>query len=200
MCKTCDTQIEAPADEPIAKLPSEFGDFEITSFRSEFYQYPHVAIIKKPLPEVVNLRIQSECMTGDVFGSLKCDCRGQLLHALNYIQEHGGIVLYLRQEGRGIGLENKIRAYQLQDEGMDTIEANLALGFEIDSRKFDVAADYLKNHDIHRVNLLTNNPEKVEQVQQHGIEVVERVPVLIESNENSERYLNTKKHQMGHYL
>ena len=155
-------------------------------------------IYKEPLSEVVNLRIHSECLTGDAIGSLKCDCRDQLEASLKYIEENGGMVIYLRQEGRNIGLLNKINAYSLQDKGFDTIEANHQLGFKADERTYEVVDFILNHYGIKEVNLLTNNPLKL-----HGlssVKIVKRVPIVIKPNKFNEDYLKVKKEQMGHIL
>jgi len=149
----------------------------------------------------VPVRLHSECFTGDVMGSLRCDCRDQLEAALRYIGERElGVVLYLRQEGRGIGLANKIRAYALQDSGMDTVEANLALGFRDDERSYDVAAQMLQELGVQSVRLLTNNPRKWEGLQAHGVTVDGRIPITMEPNEHNVDYLATKKRKSGHLL
>ncbi len=146
------------------------------------------------------LRIHSECLTGDTMGSIKCDCNNQLHKALKMVGEEGGMVIYHRQEGRNIGLLNKVNAYALQDQGKNTIEANLELGFEADQRTYDVVGEIFKDFAITQVRLLTNNPKKVEMVEGFGITIVERVPVVIPSNPHNEGYLKTKKDEMGHLL
>jgi len=147
------------------------------------------------------VRIHSECLTGDVFGSLRCDCGEQLEEALKLVGSAGcGVVIYLRQEGRGIGLENKILAYHLQERGLDTVEANLALGFPADLREYSVAASILRELGIRKIRLITNNPAKLDDLEEAGIEVVERVPLIVKSNPHNARYLQTKKHRLGHLL
>ena len=179
-----------------ANLPSRFGTYKVQAFKEETKE--HLVIYKEPLSEVVNLRIHSECLTGDAIGSLKCDCRDQLEASLKYIEENGGMVIYLRQEGRNIGLLNKINAYNLQDKGFDTIEANHQLGFKADERTYEVVDFILNHYGIKEVNLLTNNPLKL-----HGlssVKIVKRVPIVIKPNKFNEDYLKVKKEQMGHIL
>ncbi|CAD7288496.1 GTP cyclohydrolase II [Campylobacter suis] len=180
----------------IANLPSRFGQFKIKAFKEGAKE--HMAIYKEPFGEVVNVRIHSECLTGDAMGSLKCDCRDQLEASLKYIQEHGGMVIYLRQEGRNIGLLNKVNAYALQDKGFDTIEANHQLGFKADERTYEIVDFILKDFGIKKINLLTNNPLKLMSLS--CVEVVSRVPIIIEPNKYNEDYLRIKKEQMGHML
>ncbi|WP_148823563.1 GTP cyclohydrolase II [Campylobacter concisus] len=179
-----------------ANLPSRFGTYKVQAFKEGAKE--HLVIYKEPLSEVVNLRIHSECLTGDAIGSLKCDCRDQLEASLKYIEENGGMVIYLRQEGRNIGLLNKINAYNLQDKGFDTIEANHQLGFKADERTYEVVDFILNHYGIKEVNLLTNNPLKL-----HGlssVKIVKRVPIVIKPNKFNEDYLKVKKEQMGHIL
>jgi len=180
----------------IAKLPTKYGVFNIRSFKDGLNE--HLAIFTEKLPEVPYVRIHSECLTGDALGSLKCDCGEQLEKALETIQKEGGIVLYLRQEGRGIGLFNKVNAYALQDRGLDTVEANHQLGFEADMRDFSVAEEILSHFGVSKIKLLTNNPKKEFAFKQ--IEVVKRVPIKAEPNPYNENYLKTKKEKMGHRL
>lgn len=178
----------------IANLPSRFGSFKIQSFKEGIKE--HLVIFKEPLGESPIVRIHSECLTGDTIGSLKCDCRDQLEYALKLIEKEGGMVIYLRQEGRNIGLLNKVNAYALQDKGFDTIEANHQLGFKADERTYEIVEFILKRFGIDRIKLLTNNPKKLESLK--GIEIIERIPVVIEPNVYNEGYLKTKKEQMGH--
>lgn len=180
----------------VAKLPSRFGMFEIQAFKEGVKE--HLAIFKAPLLDVVNVRIHSECLTGDAIGSLKCDCRDQLEASLNYIEKHGGMVIYLRQEGRNIGLLNKVNAYALQDKGFDTIEANHQLGFRADERTYEVVDFILAYFGIEKINLLTNNPEKLTGLK--SAKIVSRIPIVIHANKFSEGYLRVKKEQMGHML
>ncbi|MCW8837090.1 MAG: GTP cyclohydrolase II [Thiovulaceae bacterium] len=179
-----------------ANLPSRFGKFKIKAFKEA--EKEHLAIYTENLTEVPVVRIHSECLTGDAIGSLKCDCRDQLEYALDYINKNGGMVIYLRQEGRNIGLLNKINAYALQDEGYNTIEANHQLGFSADERTYEVVTQILHHFDIHKIKLLTNNPDKINSIS--DIEVVERVPIIMEANTHNQSYLDTKKDEMGHLL
>jgi GTP cyclohydrolase II len=185
-----------------SKLPTKYGDFNLIAYESNFNNFPHIVLQSQiPVKEsIVPIRIHSECMTGDVFNSLKCDCGDQLDFAMEYISIHGGIIIYLRQEGRGIGMVNKIKAYELQDKGLNTIEANHALGFETDLRDFSIAIEILKDLKIVDISLLTNNPEKMEVFENSGIKLHSRIPIVMQSNKNNESYLNTKKDQLGHFL
>ena len=149
---------------------------------------------------MVNVRVHSECITGDVFGSTRCDCGEQLDASLKHINQHGGVLIYLRQEGRGIGLVNKLKAYNLQDEGFDTIVANHQLGFATDLRSYEAAITILKSFGIQRINLMTNNPEKLDAFENSGIHVESRIPIVISPVADNERYLQTKKDGMGHML
>jgi GTP cyclohydrolase II len=179
-----------------AQLPSKFGNFKIKSFKEG--EKEHLVIYKEPFGEIPIVRIHSECLTGDALGSLKCDCGEQLETALKTIEKEGGIVIYLRQEGRGIGLFNKVNAYHLQDNGLDTVEANHQLGFEADMRDFSIVSEILKHFKIGKIRLLTNNPNKLSSIE--GVEVIERVPIKIEPNKYNENYLKVKKEKMGHLL
>ncbi len=183
-------------------LPTQYGDFEIKAFDSGNAELPNLALIHPAcnLSEPVVVRIHSECMTGDVFGSRKCDCGDQLHEALKQCGEEQGVLIYLRQEGRGIGLVNKLKAYQLQDKGMDTIEANEALGFEADMRTFDQAVEILLELGVQRVKLLTNNPLKMEALEGIGFASVDRIPLHGEEFDSNRTYLNTKREKMGHQL
>lgn len=185
-----------------ARLPSRFGKFRVVAFDSVDGK-EHAAVVKGEVRgrEGVPLRIHSECFTGDVMGSLKCDCRDQLEAALDYVERQpAGVVLYLRQEGRGIGLANKIRAYALQDAGLDTVQANHALGFQDDERRYDVAAQMIEELGIASVRLITNNPNKLEGLRELGIQVDGRIPHQMEPNPFNARYLQTKKIKSGHLL
>lgn len=185
-----------------ATMPSRFGEFRVVGFESiDGKEYG--AVVKGEIRghRGVPVRLHSECFTGDLMGSLRCDCRDQLEAALEYIgHSERGAVIYLRQEGRGIGLANKIRAYALQDAGLDTVEANIALGFEDDQRTYDIAAQMIEELGIASVRLLTNNPKKWEGLQRYGIEVDDRVPHQMEPNEHNVDYLRTKKEKSGHLL
>jgi GTP cyclohydrolase II len=187
----------------MAELPTRFGDFHIVAFENNKDGKEHVAITRGDVigASDVPVRLHSECLTGDVMGSLRCDCRDQLEAALKKIGKmERGIVLYLRQEGRGIGLINKIRAYSLQDQGLDTVEANLALGFRDDERDYAVAAHMLMSLKIKSVRLMTNNPKKIDQLTRYGIQVNGRIPHIMEPNEYNRFYLETKAEKSGHLI
>ena len=187
----------------MAELPTRFGDFHIIAFENNRDGKEHVAITKGDVIGAadVPVRLHSECLTGDALGSLRCDCRDQLEAALKMIGKmERGMVLYLRQEGRGIGLINKIRAYSLQDQGMDTVEANLALGFRDDERDYAVAAHMLESLKIQSVRLITNNPKKIQQLTDYGIEVTDRIPHVMEPNDHNLFYLQTKAAKSGHLI
>jgi GTP cyclohydrolase II len=189
--------------EAEANLPTEFGPFRIVGFRSTNSDEEFVALVKGEIkPEIPTLvRIHSQCLTGDVFHSLKCDCGPQLERAMEMVQEEGsGIIVYQQQEGRGIGIVNKIRAYALQDQGADTIEANLQLGFGIDEREYDQCAEVIKLLGARRLRLMSNNPDKLRALRDAGLEVVERVPLEVKAKEPAFKYLLTKKEKMGHLL
>ncbi|MGQ0286126.1 GTP cyclohydrolase II [Pasteurellaceae bacterium 22721_9_1] len=186
-----------------ATLPTEFGIFKIVGFEFPDTKKEHVALVMGKIDDnqPVLARIHSECLTGDALHSLKCDCGFQLASALRQISEEGrGVLIYHREEGRGIGLINKIRAYALQDQGMDTIEANLALGFAADERNFAVCADIFELLGVNQVRLLTNNPNKIETMRKAGINIVERVALNVGENRYNTDYLDTKAKKMGHYI
>lgn len=189
--------------EAQAPLPTRHGMFSVSVFRhADDPEKEHVAIVSGVVDgaERVPVRLHSECLTSEVLGSLKCDCNEQLEHALAHIARSGGMVLYLRQEGRGIGLANKIRAYALQARGVDTVDANRALGLPDDARRYDGAAAMLRHLGVRSVRLMTNNPEKVAALRALGVDVVERIPVLIEPNPWSRGYLEAKRLRMNHSL
>lgn len=186
-----------------AKLPTDSGTFELVGFDNQLDGKEHIAIVKGDVAgkENILVRIHSECFTGDILGSYRCDCGSQLKKAMRTIEDKGeGIVLYLRQEGRGIGLINKIKAYKLQDSGLDTVDANLALGFGEDERDYAVAAQMLKALGVKSVVLMTNNPAKIEGLESYGMKVVKRAEIEIKPNEVNEKYLRTKFERMGHKL
>lgn len=186
-----------------AKLPTEHGNFEMMVFENVVDGKEHVALVKGNWEEneAVAVRVHSECLTGDVFGSLRCDCGPQLQTAMQLIEKIGkGVILYMRQEGRGIGLVNKVKAYALQEMGYDTIEANVELGFSPDARDYGIGAQILSNLGIKKMKLITNNPKKRVGIESYGLEVVELLPNEIEPNPNNLNYLETKKYKMGHLL
>lgn len=186
-----------------ARIPTHGGNFQMIAYADKPNEkMPHIAFVAdgfdptRPVP----IRIHSECMTGDVFGSRRCDCGEQLDAALQMAAERGGVVIYLRQEGRGIGLINKLKAYNLQDMGLNTVEANTHLGFEADARQYECAIFILQDLGIRAVELMTNNPDKVEALRRSPIEVVARIPVVIPPQADSRAYLETKRDLMGHFL
>jgi GTP cyclohydrolase II len=184
-----------------SRLPSKYGQFVIDAFDSGVEEMPHLALRNDgSKADVVNVRIHSECITGDLFGSARCDCGEQLTTSLSYMEQNGGLLIYLRQEGRGIGLVNKLKAYNLQDQGFDTVVANHQLGFATDLRTYDAAIAILKHLGIGRIHLMTNNPEKLEAFETSGIAIVSRIPLVIPSVAENERYLQTKKDDLGHML
>ncbi len=187
----------------VANMPTDNGTFKIVGFENPIDEKEHIALVKGDVAgkEGVSVRIHSECFTGDILGSLRCDCGSQLKTAMRRIDKLGeGIILYLRQEGRGIGLLNKLRAYNLQEQGVDTLDANLQLGFGADMRDYAVAAQMLKALGVKSVKLLTNNPLKIEGLKEYGMPVVDREEIEIDHNRLNENYLKTKKHRMGHLL
>lgn len=180
----------------VANLPTKFGKFKIQSFKQG--EKEHLAIFHEPYKDTPILRVHSECLTGDALGSLKCDCGDQLAFALKTISKDGGLIIYLRQEGRDIGLLNKVNAYALQDKGLDTVEANHQLGFKDDLRTYEMVEYILKYYKIDKIRLLTNNPKKIEAIK--DVEIIERLPIIIKANRYNEGYLKVKKSQMGHLL
>jgi len=199
------SQFDPPEIERVAEanLPTEFGSFRIVGFREKSSGEEFVALVKGQLdPETPTLvRIHSQCLTGDVFRSNKCDCGRQLDNAMKIIQEEGlGAIIYQQQEGRGIGIMNKIRAYALQDAGMDTVEANISLGFEADLRQYDSCVEIIRQLGLRRIRIMSNNPDKIEALRAAGMEVVERIPMEFEPHARSMEYLKTKKEKLGHML
>ncbi len=186
-----------------ANLPTAHSDFKVYVFKSLLDHKEHLALVKGKIDPTIPVlvRMHSECLTGDVFHSLRCDCHDQLNTSLDMIStEDAGVVVYMRQEGRGIGLSNKIKAYKIQEEGMDTVEANEALGFKPDLRDYGIGAQILLELGVRKIKLLTNNPKKVIGLRGYGLEIIERVPIEIPPNENNEKYLITKRDKMGHLI
>jgi len=184
-------------------LPTDWGNFNMFAFgKKEACWMPHLALVheKTEINTPVLVRIHSECITGDLFHSRKCDCGEQLHEAMHLIQQSGGILIYLRQEGRGIGIVNKLKAYKLQEKGFNTIEANEALGLAVDARKFDIAVDMLKQLEVSTIKLITNNPEKIKAFEGSEINVIERVALEPTINQSNKGYLSVKKNSLGHLL
>ncbi len=186
-----------------ANLPTEFGEFRIAGYKSLISDEEFVCVFKGDFNEntAIPVRIHSQCLTGDVFHSTKCDCGQQLQSAMKTIEKEGrGVIVYQHQEGRGIGIINKIRAYALQDKGADTIEANLRLGFDVDSREYEQCVEILRDFGIRKVKAMSNNPDKLRAMRNGGLEIVERVAIEFKPSKNTQKYLSVKKFQMGHIL
>ena len=186
-----------------SNVPTDYGIFKIIAFSEKSDDWmPQMALIAEgtDLSKPVNVRFHSECITGEVFHSKKCECGQQLAAAMKYMQQHGGIIVYLRQEGQNIGIINKLKAYSLQEQGLDTVQANLELGLPADDRNFSSAIEILHQLGVKQINLLTNNPDKLKFVEDSDIQLLERIPLQIEANENSKDYLQTKKDYFGHLL
>ncbi|MDX9743582.1 MAG: GTP cyclohydrolase II [Arcobacteraceae bacterium] len=179
----------------IANLPTKHGNFLIQSFKEGIKE--HLVVMTKEYQEPVNVRIHSECLTGDAIGSIKCDCQAQLNYALDYINKHTGMVIYLRQEGRDIGLLNKVNAYNLQDKGFNTVEANHQLGFASDARTYEIVDFIFKHYGIQKINLITNNPDKLNKM---TVEIVNRIPIIVGQTNENKGYMSVKKAEMGHLI
>ena len=184
----------------IANLPTKYGNFRIKAYKDGNQEHLAIMSLDFETLETPFVRIHSECLTGDTLGSLKCDCQNQLDLSLKFIAKNGGLVIYHRQEGRNIGLVNKVNAYALQDKGRNTIEANIELGFKEDERDYRVVGYIFENLGIKKLKLITNNPAKLKYVESLGVEIVERIPAIIKSNKYNELYLSTKKEKMGHLI
>ena len=182
------------------KMPTDFGHFDMYGFTTDYSEEEIVAIVKGDLKSNPNVRMHSACLTGDIFHSQRCDCGAQLEASMKYIDEHGGMIIYLPQEGRGIGLMNKLRAYELIEKGYDTVTANLALGFDEDLRDYHVAAEILKYFGLSKINLLSNNPKKFEGLKDYGIEIVDRIELIVPETQHNHSYMETKKNKMGHLI
>ena len=184
-------------------MPTEYGDFELVLYRSRIDDQHHLALVKGDVAGKKNVlvRVHSECLTGDVFGSCRCDCGPQLRQAMKQVSEEGrGVIVYMRQEGRGIGLPAKIKAYKLQEAGLDTVQANLKLGYGMDLREYDIGAQILVDLGLKTIRLLTNNPKKIVGLDGYGLEIVEQVPIRARPNPHNKKYLKTKREKMGHLI
>jgi 3,4-dihydroxy 2-butanone 4-phosphate synthase / GTP cyclohydrolase II len=189
--------------EEVVQMPTEEGDFQLYLYRSKLDDQHHLALVKGDVAGQKNVlvRVHSECLTGDVFGSFRCDCGPQLRQAMRQVAEEGrGVILYMRQEGRGIGLPAKIKAYKLQEGGLDTVQANLKLGYGMDLREYGIGAQILVDLGLKKIRLLTNNPRKIVGLEGYGLEVVEQVPIRIRPNPHNVKYLKTKKEKLGHMI
>ncbi|MCT7433751.1 GTP cyclohydrolase II [Aliarcobacter cryaerophilus] len=184
----------------IANLPTKYGNFRIKAYKDGNQEHLAIMSLDFETLEAPFVRIHSECLTGDTLGSLKCDCQNQLDLSLKFIAKNGGLVIYHRQEGRNIGLVNKVNAYALQDKGRNTIEANIELGFKEDERDYRVVGYIFENLGIKKLKLITNNPAKLKYVESLGVEIIERIPAIIKANKYNELYLSTKKEKMGHLI
>ncbi|UYF42450.1 GTP cyclohydrolase II [Aliarcobacter cryaerophilus] len=184
----------------IANLPTKYGNFRIKAYKDGSQEHLAIMSLDFETLEAPFVRIHSECLTGDTLGSLKCDCQNQLDLSLKFIAKNGGLVIYHRQEGRNIGLVNKVNAYALQDKGRNTIEANVELGFKEDERDYRVVGYIFENLGIKKLKLITNNPAKLKYVESLGVEIIERIPAIIKANKYNELYLSTKKEKMGHLI
>jgi len=184
-----------------ANLPTKYGIFKVICYEDS-HKGQHLALVKGEVKGKKNVyvRVHSECLTGDALGSLRCDCGSQLEKALEIIGKNNGVLLYMAQEGRGIGLMNKIAAYHFQDQGMDTVQANLKLGLKADARDYTTGAQILADLGLSTIKLLTNNPRKIEGLEKYGLDIVERIPIVIKPNKANKKYLKTKKEKLGHYL
>ncbi len=199
-CENCGKNI-CVSIVAVADFPSKYGTFQIIGFVNNKDKEEHIAIVKGDIAneEGILTRVHSSCLTGDALGSLRCDCGPQLGTALSMIQEEGGLIVYMQQEGRGIGLVNKLRAYALQDNGFDTYDANVALGFDADQRDYEIAGEMLRTLGVKSIRLITNNPEKINQLEKY-IPITERVPLELSPSEYSLKYMETKKDRFGHFL
>ena len=189
--------------ETEVKMPTEYGDFQLVAYKQTTTEDNHIALVKGEWEEneTVLVRVHSSCVTGDIFGSCRCDCGPQLHEAMKMVEKEGkGVVLYMNQEGRGIGLINKLRAYKLQEDGMDTVEANVQLGFDMDQRDYGVGAQILRDLGIRKIRLISNNPKKRVGLMGYGLEIVEKIPIEIKANKHNEKYLKTKRDKMGHSI